>query len=539
MAGIIPPHRVRALPVWMQIRGVGTRSGHEFTTRQAGGLPVSGGPRKVMAYELIDAVQKLGRPRVLVLGDLILDRYLWGDAERVSQEAPVILLREDRQETRLGGAANVANLLRGLEADVVMAGIVGADHDGHHVHDLLTRSGVDDVALLSDPSRPTTVKQRFIGLAQHRHPHQMLRVDREVRTPISSRLEAQLLECIRDCLADCDAVLISDYAKGVCTPRLLKAVLEAAREAGCPAIVDPASSVEYWRYRGATAITPNRSETSRAAGIAVQTEDEAFTAGRRLCLDLELDHCFVTLDSDGIALVDRTSAELFPTRKREVYDITGAGDMVLAMIGVGAAAGLAPPTLARLANVAGGLEVEQVGVVRVTREQILGDLVSAGRGTLDKVCTLDELARHVDARKRLNQRVVLTNGCFDVMHVGHVTYLQQAAKEGDCLIVALNSDDSVRRLEKGPDRPVFGETQRSQMLAALEAVDYVVLFEEDTPHAVLERLQPHLLVKGGTYTVDEIVGRETVEAYGGQVKALGVVPGISTTDVLKKIRSAA
>ncbi|MFQ5733406.1 MAG: PfkB family carbohydrate kinase [Planctomycetaceae bacterium] len=493
-----------------------------------------------MSYELIDVVQRLGRPRVLVIGDLILDRYVWGDAERVSQEAPVILLREDRRETRLGGAANVANLLRGLEIDAVIAGVIGDDDDGRDVQDLLTRAGVDDVTLLADPQRPTTVKRRFIGLAQHRHPHQMLRVDREVRTPISGKLEESLIEQILACLDTCDAVLISDYAKGVCTPRALRAIIDASHEADRPVIVDPASSVNYLKYRGATAITPNRSETGRAAGRPIRSPDDAFSAGRRLCLELELDHCFVTLDSDGIALVNADgSAELHPTRKREVYDITGAGDMVLAMIGVGAAAGIAPSNLARLANVAGGLQVEQVGVVRVDRQQILADLVASGSDSSEKICTLDELARHVEARKRLDQRIVLTNGCFDVLHVGHVRCLQQAAREGDCLIVAVNSDDSVRRLGKGADRPVFGDRQRCEMLAALEAVDYIVTFEEDTPHALLQRLQPHLLVKGGTYAADDIVGRELVEAYGGQVKALGCVPGVSSTDVIAKIRSAA
>jgi len=493
-----------------------------------------------MSYHLIDAIGRLGRPRVLVVGDLILDRYVWGDAERVSQEAPVILLREDRQEDRLGGAANVANLLRGLEADVCLAGVVGDDDDGHIVRRELTAAGVDCESLLVDPERPTTVKQRFIGLAQHRHPHQMLRVDREDRTPLEPYLEDELILRIGLQLSACDAVLFSDYAKGVCTPRLLHMIIDECRRRKLPAIVDPASTVDYHRYCYATAITPNRTETARATGRPVRTEADAFAAGKRLCLQLQLDCCFVTLDSDGIALVraDGTS-EMLLTRKREVYDITGAGDMVLATIGVGAAAGIDPVDLAALANVAGGLEVEQVGVARVTRQQMLADLLSAGRTSSEKVCTLEEAARHVAARKGLNQRIVLTNGCFDVLHVGHITYLQQAAREGDCLVVAVNSDDSVRGLGKAPDRPIFTEADRCSMLASLEAVDYVVVFHEDTPHNVIRQLQPHLLVKGGTYTADEIVGKELVESYGGQVKALGRVSGISTTEVLARIRKAA
>ncbi|MGE3314640.1 MAG: PfkB family carbohydrate kinase [Planctomycetaceae bacterium] len=490
-----------------------------------------------MSYHLIDIVQKLGHPRILVLGDLILDRYIWGDAERVSQEAPVILLREEREETRLGGAANVANMLRGLEAQVTMAGVVGADHDGEQVRKDLAEAGVDCSCLFADPSRPTTVKERYIGRAQNRHPHQMLRVDRETRTPLDAEIGARLVTAMLECLNEHQAVLISDYAKGVCTPQVVSKVIKAARAAGIPVIVDPSSSGDCHNFVGATAVTPNRLETKRATGREIATTEDAFSAGRRLCAEFELDHAFVTLDSDGIALVmaDGT-AQMLPTRKREVYDITGAGDMVLAMIGVGAAAGVAPADVARLANVAGGLEVEQIGVVPITRDEILADLLAGGRAASDKVLDLDMLARHVAARRKIGQRIVLTNGCFDLLHVGHVSYLQQAAQEGDCLVVALNSDDSVRSLNKAPDRPIFRQEQRATMLAALEAIDYVVVFNESTPHAVLERIKPDLLVKGGTYNADEIVGRELVESYGGQVKALGAIPGISTTRLLEQLR---
>jgi D-beta-D-heptose 7-phosphate kinase/D-beta-D-heptose 1-phosphate adenosyltransferase len=490
-----------------------------------------------MSYHLIDVLGRIGRPRILVLGDLILDRYVWGNADRVSQEAPVILLREEKREARLGGAANVANMLRGLDALVTMAGVVGDDGDGRTARELLQAAGVDCSGLFADDSRPTTVKERFIGRAQQRHPHQILRVDREVRTPLGADVTTQLLDAVLPNIAGFQAVLISDYAKGVCTPEILSRLIGTARNLGIPVIVDPASAGDYRRYMGATAVTPNRLETSRATRRTIDTPQQAFDAGRALCRQLKLDHAFVTLDSDGIALVrPNGEAELFPTRKREVYDITGAGDMVLAMIGVSTAAGIAPEDIARLANVAGGLEVEQIGVVAVSRDEILADLMTAGRSTADKVCDLAELSRHVAARKRMSQRVVLTNGCFDLLHVGHVTYLQQAAREGDCLIVAVNSDASIRRLGKAPDRPLFAEQQRTTMLAALEAVDYVVVFDEPTPHAVLECLRPDVLVKGGAYAHDEIVGWELVESYGGEVKALSETPGVSTTDIVRQLR---
>ena len=491
-----------------------------------------------MSYHLIDVIQSLGEPRVLVLGDLILDRYIWGDAERVSQEAPVILLREQDVESRPGGAANVANMLRGLEAGVLMAGVVGADAEGETVRRSLEEAGVDCSSLIVDESRPTTVKQRFLGRAQHRHPHQMLRVDRETRAPVSGEIARTLLKNLEAHLDRTDAILISDYGKGVCTRDVTGPLIALARERGIPVIVDPPSSGDMSHCRGATAVTPNRLETHRATGRPIETVEQAFAAGRQLCATLDLEYAFVTLDSDGIALThaDGTS-ELLSTRRREVYDITGAGDMVLATIGIGAAAGVVPSDLARLANVAGGLEVEHVGVVTIRRDEMLADLLQAGRTGHEKIFPVESLARQLDARRGLGQRIVLTNGCFDLLHTGHVKYLQEAASEGDCLVVAINSDASIRGLNKGPDRPLFPEEHRAEMLAALEAVDYVVVFGEATPHRLLEQLQPDLLVKGGTYSDEEIVGREVVLSYGGQVKPMGVTPGISTTTIVERLRA--
>lgn len=493
-----------------------------------------------MSHHLMEQVERLGTPRVLVLGDLILDRYVWGDAERISQEAPVILLRESRQETRLGGAANVANMLRGLHCEVTLAGIVGADADGEAICNDLAAAGVDASGVCVDETRPTTVKVRFMGRAQYRHPHQMLRVDREVRDAISASLAESILQKLIARLDEFDCVLVSDYAKGVCTRELLQPLIAEARRRGLPLVVDPAAHGDCTAYVGATAVTPNRLETYRATGRNIQTIDDAFAAGKILCEKVGLDAAFVTIDRDGIALV-RKSGEQFhlPTRIREVCDVTGAGDMVLAMIGAGIAAGVEDVDLARLANVAGGLEVEQIGVVPITRADILHDLQEHSRLKQRKVLGVDELAQVVRERQRAGQTVVLTNGCFDLLHAGHVSYLDEAAREGDCLVVAVNSDDSVRRLEKGPDRPLFPEDYRARMLAGLAAVDYVVVFEEDTPHALLQAIRPDVLVKGGTYGEDGIVGREVVLAYGGRVKAMGVTPGISTTDIVNRIREQA
>ncbi len=490
-----------------------------------------------MSYHLIDLVQSLGTPRILVLGDLILDRYLWGNAERISQEAPVILLREEKQELRLGGAANVANMLRGLDAAVTMAGVVGDDRDGEDVRAALQAVGVDCSAVLTDRSRPTTMKQRLIGHAQHRHPHQMLRVDRECREPLELIYATQLMDRIIGMIADHDAVLISDYAKGVCTPEVLRRVIDVCRDAGVPVIVDPAPTDDYSNYTGATAMTPNRTETGKAAGMTIRNYNDAYAAGRKLVEQLKLDRIFVTLDKDGVAVVRNDgTCENFPTRQREVYDITGAGDMVLATIGLGAAAGWADADMARMANISGGLEVEQVGVVCLSRDELVQDLLNDRSRGEYKACDVTTVSRHLDARRQNGQKIVFTNGCFDVLHIGHVKYLQQAAELGDCLVVAINSDESVRELGKAPDRPIFPQEQRASMLAALECVDYVVVFGEATPCTVLEQLRPHVLVKGGTYAIEEIVGREIVQSYGGEVLALGETPGVSTTQILAKLR---
>lgn len=502
--------------------------------------------------ELLATIDCLGRPRVLVVGDLILDRYTFGDAERVSQEAPVILLRADKREERLGGAANVCNMLRGLGADVTCAGIVGHDRDGDVVRHLLNDAGVNTSMVLDDHSRPTTVKERFIGRAQGRHPHQMLRVDNEVREPISTALEGQLLETLLDRLTTFDVILVSDYAKGVCTPNVLRRLIDEAQRANVPLLVDPIRSHDYSRYYGATSMTPNRLEAELATGIRINTADDAFRAAKKLREDLRLDLGIVTLDRDGMALVDRDGkASIFATRPRAVYDITGAGDMALAMIGMVLAAKIAPPLALQLANVAAGLEVEKVGVAVIPRAEIRERLVEECRAASDhdrpakrsvalkdKILSLDQLERQVADHRAAGRKIVFTNGCFDLLHAGHVSYLDEACSLGAVLIVGLNSDASVRRI-KGPTRPVINQRDRATLLAALAAVDHVVVFDEATPHHLLHRLKPDVLVKGGTYTPDQVVGHEVVSAYGGQVCVVGVVEGVSTTKIVESLKRAA
>jgi D-beta-D-heptose 7-phosphate kinase/D-beta-D-heptose 1-phosphate adenosyltransferase len=499
---------------------------------------------------LLETFDSLGHPRVLVIGDLILDRYTWGNAERVSQEAPVILLRTDHREARLGGAANVCNMLAGLEAQVACAGVIGSDADGRELVALLGAAGSDTSAVIVDATRPTTVKERFIGRAANRHPHQMLRVDREVSDPLPRCCEQDLLARLLPTIAQFQMILVSDYNKGVCTPTLLRPLIDAARKAGVPVIVDPARGVDYQRYRGVTTMTPNRLEAELATGIKINSPADAFRAGHQLRDNLAMEMAIVTLDRDGMALVSHehnspiaftgqagsytATGALFPTEARAVYDITGAGDMVLAMIGVAMAGGTTPAQAIELGNVAAGLEVAKVGVAIVERSEIRSVLVSREASSVGKIVSLPQMVAAAEAHRAVGHRLVLTNGCFDLLHVGHASYLEQAKRLGDQLIVAINSDGSVRRL-KGQTRPVIRQADRAAMLAALAVVDYVLVFDEDTPHELLRQIRPDVLVKGGTYTPDQVVGHEVVEAYGGQVTVTGAIDGVSTTNILQSI----
>lgn len=481
---------------------------------------------------LTQSFGQIRRPRILILGDLMLDRYTWGNAERISPEAPVMVLRADQEEVRPGGAASVAYLLRHLDAEISVAGVVGNDADGHTLRALFKDEGIDDQWVLVDPTRITTAKHRLVGRASNRHPHQILRVDYESRASLPDFLESELWNAIYPHFGQFDAILIADYLKGVCTERLLRLVIDTARECGLPVLVDPGRLPNYERYRGATLLKPNRLEAEFALGGSLASFEQATRAGMAFCESLELEAAVITLDRDGMVAVTPSAYAAIATNQREIYDITGAGDMVLAMLGLCIAGGLTVFDAAKLANIAAGLEVERFGIAPVKRSEIAAQLSGSGPrlGTTAKIVSPDVITRIAMEYRQQGKHVVFTNGCFDLLHVGHVTYLQEAATLGDVLIVAVNSDASVSRL-KGPTRPIIPDEQRATLLAALECVDHVVIFDEDTPRALLERIHPNILVKGGSS--HEIVGRELVEAYGGQIRLLGLVPDVSTTGLLE------
>lgn len=464
--------------------------------------------------DLLQCLDQLGQPRVLVLGDYILDRYTWGDAERVSQEAPVILLRADHREARLGGAGNVAAMLRGLDAIVTSAGVVGSDLDGSDLRALLTNSGANADLLLVDESRPTTVKERFIGRAQGRHPHQILRVDSEVRTPISAGLEAQFVQRLLTLVGQHDVVLISDYDKGVCTPSLLRKVIDRCRDLDVPVLVDPIRGADYSRYHGATSMTPNRTEAGLAAGITIDTTTAALAAAEKLRTSLGLKFSIVTLDRDGMALVEADGAnDVYPTQPRAVYDITGAGDMVLAMIGVAVAAGLKPADCVRLGNVAGGLEVEKVGVAVIPRSEIRARLLADRPQQHGKVIACDSLVALAEAHRAVGERVVLTTCSTDVLDLASVRRLEAAARLADVLVVALAASTKASKLSLRQHHEPHEE--QAGILAALSCVRYVVPLAEASITQVVRELRPECLSIGAEMLADASSLSSVIESYGG------------------------
>jgi D-beta-D-heptose 7-phosphate kinase/D-beta-D-heptose 1-phosphate adenosyltransferase len=471
-----------------------------------------------------------GGARVLVVGDLMLDRYLTGDVGRISPEAPVPVLRLGGERRVAGGAANVARNLLGLGLAVSLAGVRGDDADGAALLGLLQAAGMDHAAVLTDPHRPTTSKTRIVGNGQ-----QMLRIDAEDTGPLSARLAEDLVQAVAAAMDDADVLLLSDYAKGVLAGPLCTRLIELAAQRGVPVLVDPKGR-DFARYRGATLLTPNRAELALAVGADAADLDGLLRQAQGLRADLGLAQLVVTLGELGMALVDADRITRVPAVAREVFDVSGAGDTVIAGIAAGLAAGLDPVDRAHLANLAAGVVVGHRGTAAVTRDEVLAAM--AGEAALEQAAKIRDLAamrEQVQAWRAAGERVVFTNGCFDLLHVGHVTYLERARRHGQRLVVGLNTDRSVRAL-KGADRPLIGEQDRARVLAALAAVDGVVLFDADTPIELIRALRPDVLAKGADYREDEVVGAAEVNAWGGQVVLVPLVADRSTSAIVERMR---
>ncbi len=491
-----------------------------------------------MPDHLAQLIEKAGNPSILVIGDVMLDRYVWGQASRISAEGPIPILDVTSEEERPGGAGNVACALAHLDAKPTLCGVVGAeDREGESLVKSMRALGLSEEGILRVPGRPTSVKTRYIGYVQsaHRAIQHMLRVDRETRTPIARDVENVLLDRIRALMPRQRAVVLSDYDKGLLTERILSETIALARKQGIPVITDPKVGRPYSVYRGSTVITPNRYETQLATGIAPSDPEKAREAAAKLIAMADLRFALITLDRDGMYLLSRDEPGLaIPTRPKEVYDVTGAGDMVVSVMALLLAGGAPARDAAVLANVAAGIEVTKIGAAPVSRAEILGDLL-AGAGVNRKLKSLADAAELARETQRRNGKVVWTNGCFDIFHIGHYEYLRSARAQGDMLIVGLNSDASVRRL-KGPSRPITGEVERARLLAALEVVDCIVVYDDDTPVNALKAIRPDVLVKGGDYhNEQEVVGWDIVKAYGGRVFLAPFVEGASTTNIVKRV----
>lgn len=476
---------------------------------------------------------KVADIRAVVIGDLMLDEYLWGATGRISPEAPVPVVNVAREDMRLGGAGNVVNNLRVLGAHVALGSVLGDDQDGEVIRERLQRAQVDVDAVIHDESRITSRKTRIISGNQ-----QMLRIDRESTCTIEADVEERLLDRLKSKIAIADVIYFSDYGKGVLSETLMQAVIALAGEKNIPVVVDPKGS-DYARYRGATLLTPNRKEASVATGINITDESSLCEAGKRILDVARLQALVLTRSEQGMSIFQPgTEPVHLPTRGREVYDVSGAGDTVLTVVGLGLAAGFTLEQAAFMANIAAGVVVGKVGTSTASPAELVEAAGFLASGSRAKICDPHALQIVLRRLRQMGRKIVFTNGCFDILHAGHVSYLQRARELGDVLVVGLNSDSSVRRL-KGETRPLVPEADRAVILAALSCVDHVVIFPQDTPLELISLLKPDILVKGNDYAAEDVVGGELVRQWGGRVELMPFVSGRSTTALVSKISGKA
>lgn len=482
-----------------------------------------------MTAQQIEMILKtISDTKLLVIGDLLLDNYIWGKTTRISPEAPVPVVEVEREELRLGGAGNVVNNLLALGCRVAVASVIGDDDDGRKLLELLELQGVDVTGVLQAGLRTTSRKSRVLASQQ-----QILRIDCESTSEISSVEQEKLLDYVKKQLPDVGAVLLSDYLKGVLVPGLLQQIIELCRAAGTPVIVDP-KGADFSRYRGATLLTPNRREAEIATGTVIHDQPSLLQVGDALLQEQQLDALVLTRSEEGMSLFTINGVEHLPTEAHEVFDVSGAGDTVVALIGAALAVGEELRDAVQLANLAAGIVVGKLGASTVTVAELLKSYTRQQSLNDGKILPRKQLTSHLDILRATGKKIVFTNGCFDLLHAGHVKYLQQARQLGDLLVLGLNSDNSIRRL-KGEKRPLLEQTERAQILAALDCIDYLVVFGEDTPLELLQSVRPDILVKGGDYRPDEVVGKELVESYGGRVELIEFVDGKSTTNIVERI----
>lgn len=481
------------------------------------------------ASTLAAALDRLPGVHALVVGDAMLDRYVYGEVERISPEAPIPVFLETRETAMAGGAGNVVRNLAALGTPTGFVSVIGDDGTGADLRGLLSALSGVTVSLEVAPGLTTTIKTRYVSGHQ-----QLLRADRERPGGIPEAVQRAVASRAAELAADADVIVLSDYGKGVLSPAANKALIAAARKHGKKIIVDP-KGADFTRYRGAYLVTPNRRELQAAAGLPTETAEQVVIAARRLMADCGIANMLVTRSADGMTLVTTDGAEHLPAEAREVFDVSGAGDTVVAVMAAAVGAGLPLIDAARLANVAAGIVVGKVGTAVAYLGEI-ADALHAGellRGER-KLASLDAALDHVARWRRQGLRIGFTNGCFDLLHPGHLHLLKQARAACDRLVVAINTDASVKRL-KGVDRPVQSEAARAAVLGSLSMVDLVVLFAEDTPIRQIEAIRPDVLVKGADYAVKDVIGGAFVQSYGGKVLLAELAPGHSTTATIARL----
>jgi D-beta-D-heptose 7-phosphate kinase/D-beta-D-heptose 1-phosphate adenosyltransferase len=479
---------------------------------------------------LIPLIDALIGVRVLCVGDVMLDRYIYGVVERVSPEAPIPVFRVERETAMLGGAGNVIRNILALGSRARLVAAVGDDAAGAEVRRLLGAGDGSSFALVTDGTRQTSIKTRFLAGNQ-----QILRADQETVAPLPAPSRRALIEAFCTMLPDAEVVVLSDYDKGVLSDGIAAQLVAAARMAGKPVLVDPKGR-DYARYAGASIVTPNRNELAEASGARVRTSDEAIVAARRLLDAHGFGAVIATLGKDGMVVATAAGEvrHLF-AEARDVFDVSGAGDTVVAALAAVLGAGADLVRAAALANVAAGIVVGKVGTAVAYRTEVVNALRHQDLSEAEaKVTTLEPALDRVALWRRRGFRIGFTNGCFDLLHPGHISLLAYARKSCDRLIVAINSDDSVRRL-KGAARPIQTETARATVLASLASVDLVVIFSEDTPLKMIEAFRPDVLVKGADYRLEQVVGAEYVHSYGGTVQLAPIEPGFSTTATIARL----
>jgi D-beta-D-heptose 7-phosphate kinase/D-beta-D-heptose 1-phosphate adenosyltransferase len=479
---------------------------------------------------------EIGRQTVLCIGDLMLDAFVYGEVSRISPEAPAPVIRVGHEDIVVGGAGNVVRNVASLGADALFVGVVGDDAQGKDLQEALTHKGSGVTArLVVDKSRPTTRKLRFVS--EHHSTH-LLRADWEVVSPVAGKIEAALIKNALALLPRADAVVLSDYSKGVLTPKLIRAVIEQANRLGKPVIVDP-KGIDYSIYSGATIITPNRKELGEAAHLPVGTLDEVAAAAKALMRQVGSKAVLVTLSEAGMLLYAKGAKPIHvPAYSVRVRDVSGAGDTVAAVLAVMLGAKADFESAVRAANAAASVVVGKSGTATVGSSELRARILPSATLAAEEKIVADwrDIDRRLDEWRAEDLRIGFTNGVFDLLHPGHIKVLAQARAACDRLVVGLNSDASVKRL-KGKDRPIQGERARAEVLAGLEAVDLIIIFGQDTPLELIMQVKPAVLVKGGDYKPDQVVGRQLVEALGGKVVLVDLVQGFSTTRIVEKSRS--